>query len=73
MFAISPEDYEFAQFAARHWSYFGFRDYLHGALKRAILEDMDTLRSQKADEKQLVEDDGGGMRLAGDIDDGIPS
>lgn len=71
---ISDEFYRFAEWAANEWGYFGLADYLAATLNRAILEDTENplVLPDGEPEKLLVEDDGGGMRLADDIDDDIP-
>lgn len=71
---ISDEFYRFAQWAANEWGYFGFADYLAATLKRGIREDMENPLAlpDGEPEKLLVEDDGGGMCLADDLDDDIP-
>lgn len=70
---ISDEFYRFAEWAADQWGYFGPKDYLGAALKRAVLEDMENplILPDGEPEKLLIEDDGGGMCLADDLDDDI--
>lgn len=72
--SISDEFYRFAEWAADRWCYCGATDYLAAALKRAVLEDMESplVLPDGEPEKLLVEDEGGGMWLAEDIEDDIP-
>ncbi|MHC2633950.1 hypothetical protein ACVME5_006633 [Bradyrhizobium liaoningense] len=48
-------------------------EYLHSAVEDTIMNDWyDRSLAQEEPEKLLIEDDGGGMRLADDLDDDIP-
>jgi len=48
-------------------------EYLFSAVEDAILNDWyDWVQAEEVSEKILVEDDGGGMRIADDLDDDIP-
>ena len=70
---INPEFFAFAEAMAKNGGYFGPADYLNALLNMALITEMDSapVLTRCEDETLLVEDDGGGMRLA-DIDDDIP-
>jgi hypothetical protein len=71
---VSDEFFAFAEAMAKHGGYFGPADYLNAILNMAIITEMDDapVLTRRDDENQIVEDDGGGLRLADDIDDDIP-
>jgi hypothetical protein len=71
---ISPEFFAFAEAMAKDQGYFGPADYLNAILNMAIITEMDSapVLTRRDDEDQIVEDDGGGLRLVDDMDDDIP-
>lgn len=70
---INPEFFAFAEAMARHEGYCGPADYLNAILNRSIVTAMDTAPplSPRDEEQLIVEDAGGGLRLADDTDDDV--
>jgi hypothetical protein len=71
---VSDEFFAFAEAMAQAGGYFGPADYLNAILNTAILAEIDNAAAlpRRDDEKLIVEDDGGGLRLVDDIDYDIP-
>jgi hypothetical protein len=70
---ISQEQFAFAEEMAKELGYEGSTDFLTAVLNTAVMLEMDHVHDIKrgAVEKMFEEDEGGGMRFIGDLDDVI--
>jgi hypothetical protein len=65
--------FERAYLLGRERGYASLDEYLRSLVEDGVLDDWyDWVHAQEEPEKLLIEDDGGGMCLADDLDDDIP-